>query len=229
MKKTLSILFTYLTLMNASVYAEDDSYNKFSGAYIGGSIGAINADSKSVEKFTNGEKSGYTNKNEPEGLKVGGLLGYNYVTSKNVLLGVEANYHFYGADDETTEKFNGEDSPSYLVQTNIKQKATLKARLGYVFNNDKTLAFLTGGYATAKVKTKFEALGSENDTETQWHEGYLVGGGVEHFVNEKLTAKVEYNYTDYNNEKINSIYDSKYHNRIDEHSVQVGLIYHFKK
>jgi outer membrane immunogenic protein len=214
--------------MNASVYADDDSYNKFSGAYIGGSIGGINADSKSVEKYES-EKSGYTNKNEPEGLKVGGLLGYNYVTSKNVLLGVEANYHFYGADDETTEKFNGEDSPSYLVQTNIKQKATLKARLGYVFNNDKTLAFLTGGYATAKVKTKFEALGSENDTETQWHEGYLVGGGVEHFVNEKLTAKVEYNYTDYNNEKINSIYDSKYHNRIDEHSVQVGLIYHFKK
>ena len=229
MKKTLSILFTYLTLMNASVYAEDDSYNKFSGAYIGGSIGAINADSKSVEKFTNGEKTRFTNQNEPEGLKVGGLVGYNYVTSKNVLLGVEVNYHFYGADDETNEKFDGVIYEFLSVESNIKQKATLKARLGYVFNNDKTLAFLTGGYATAKIKTSFQTIGFGRDAETQWHEGYLVGGGIEHFVNEKLTAKVEYNYTDYNNEKIDGPYGSIYHNRIDEHSVQVGLIYHFKK
>ena len=229
MKKTLSILFTYLTLMNGSVYAEDDSYKKFSGAYIGGSIGAINAESKSVEKYE-GEETGYTNKNKPEGLKVGGLLGYNYVTSKNILFGIEANYHFYGADDETNEKYNGVVDESYLVETNIKQKATLKARLGYVFNNEKTLAFLTGGYATSKIKTRFEGGTSYgNDTETKWHEGYLVGGGIEHFVNEKLTARVEYNYIDYNNEKIDSIYDSKFHNRIDEHSIQVGLIYHFKK
>jgi outer membrane immunogenic protein len=146
------------------------------------------------------------------------------------LLGIEANYHFYGADDETNEKLNGIETGQYLVETNIKQKATLKARLGYVFNNEKSLAFLTGGYATSKIKTRFETIGSDNNTETQWHEGYLVGGGIEHFVNEKLTAKVEYNYIDYNNEKIDTVlYNSKYHNRIDEHSIQVGLIYHFKK
>ena len=226
MSKLLITVFTSSLLISFSAYAEDQQTRTFSGAYVGGSIGGVNAESKSVEK-SDDVNTGYTNKNKPEGLIVGGLLGYNYVTSKNILLGIEANYHFYGADDETNDKRNGIYNASYFVQTNIKQKATMKARLGYVFNNEKTLAFLTGGYATSKIKTRFDGT-SINDTETQWHNGYLVGGGIEHFVNEKLTARIEYNFIDYNNEKIDSIYNSKYHNRIDEHSVLVGLIYHFK-
>lgn len=224
MNKLLTLIF--LISVNQSAIA-DEVQRRFDGFYVGGSIGVLNADSKSIEDI-DGTKTGWTNKNKPEWLKFGGLLGYNFVTSKNILLGVESNYHFYGADDETSEKFNGVENLNFNIETNIKQKATLKARLGYVFNNEKTLTFLTGGYATSKIKTRFESSSGDINTETQWHEGYLVGGGIEHFVNEKLTTKVEYNYIDYNNEKIDSgIYNSTYNNRIDEHSIQVGLIYHF--
>lgn len=225
MKKILTLVL--LISLNQIALA-DDGQRKFDGFYVGGSIGAVKADSDSTEKSYEGVPNGYTNKNKPEGLKIGGLVGYNYVTDNNILLGLEANYHFYGADDETTEKYNGVDSEYFLVETKLKEKASLKARLGYVFDS-KTLVFLTGGYVTSKIKTKFDQTDSSNKgTETQWYEGYLIGAGVEHFVSEKLSAKVEYNYVDYNKEKIDSVYNSQYHNRIDEHSVQVGLVYHFE-
>lgn len=228
MKGYLALTALILSLPLNSIHAEETS--KFSGFYAGGSIGGVNAKSDSVEKFYSGIESGYTNKNKPEGLKVGGLVGYNYVTDKNLLLGLEASYDFYGADDETTEKINGVDTEFYLVETSIKEKASLKARAGFLFNNSQTLAFITGGYVTSKIKTKFDQVVSSNkDTETQWHEGYLIGAGIEHFVSESLTARVEYNYADYRKEKIQSVYSSKYHNRIEENSLQVGLIYHFQK
>ena len=227
MKKLFALI--YLASFVNSSFADDSTQRSFDGFYVGGSVGAVKADSDSKEVWRNIE-TGFTNENKPKGLMIGGLVGYNYVTDKNVLFGVEANYHFYGADDETFEKENGIKTDKWLVETNLKEKASVKARLGYIFNNDRTLAFLTGGYVTSKTKTKFTSIPSEsNGTETQWHEGYLVGAGVEHFVSEKLTAKVEYNYVDYNKEKIQSIYDSKFHNQIDEHSVQIGLIYHFQK
>lgn len=227
MKKLFALI--YLASFVNSSFADDSTQRSFDGFYVGGSLGAVKADSDSTEKTYNGSETGYTNKNKPEGYMIGGLVGYNYVTDKNVLFGVEANYHFYGADDETFEKRNGVEELGYRVETDLKEKALVKARLGYVFNNDKTLAFINGGYATSKIKTKFTEVSVESGTETQWHEGYLLGAGFEHFVSEKLTAKVEYNYVDYNKEKIQSIYDSKYHNQIDEHSVQIGLIYHFQK
>lgn len=227
MKKLLILI----CLFSVNQFAiADEEQRRFDGVYIGGSIGAINANSKSVEKYKDdGIATGWTNGNKPEGLKIGGILGYNFVTSKNILLGVEANYHFYGADDETYDKDEGILDIDFTTQTNFKQKAALKARLGYVFNNDKTLAFLTAGYSTGKIRTKFtDVSDAVSQSETNWHEGYLVGGGIEHFVNEKLTAKIEYNYTDFNSKKIDAnIYETFYNNRIDEHAVQIGLIYHF--
>ena len=232
--KTLSIV-SLLTFNHIS--SADIKISNFSGTYVGGSIGAVvDADSRIQDYFNGsqgyvaGTKTGYTSHDNPEGLKGSGFIGYNFVNNKNILLGVEASYNFYsGADDEVFEKNKGVIDSNYAIKTKIEQDVSIKGRLGYVFNNDKTLGYVTGGYTNGRVKhLTRNILISEDGADTKSQDGYIVGFGVEHFLNNKFTARVEYNYTELNEETYrNNIYSSDMKMNLDFHSVQVGLAYHF--
>ena len=232
--KTLSIV-SLLTFNHIS--SADIKISNFSGTYVGGSIGAVvDADSRIQDYFNGsqgnvaGTKTGYTSHDNPEGLKGSGFIGYNFVNNKNILLGVEASYNFYsGADDEVFEKDEGVIDSNHAVKTKIEQDVSIKGRLGYVFNNDKTLGYVTGGYTNGSVKhLTRNILISKDGADTKSQDGYIVGFGVEHFLNNKFTARVEYNYTEFNEETYrNNIYSSDMKMNLDFHSVQVGLAYHF--
>ena len=234
--KTLSIV-SLLTFNHIS--SADIKVSNFSGTYVGGSIGAVvDADNRIIEYFNGsggeggaaGTKTGYTSHDNPEGLKGSGFIGYNFVNNKNILLGVEASYNFYsGADDEVFEKNKGVIDSNYAIKTKIEQDVSIKGRLGYVFNNDKTLGYVTGGYTNGRVKhLNRNILFSEDGADTKSQDGYIVGIGVEHFLNNKFTARVEYNYTEFNEETYrNNIYNADMKMNLDFHSVQVGLAYHF--
>ena len=233
--KTLSIV-SLLTFNHIS--SADIKVSNFSGTYVGGSIGAVvDADNRIIE-YSNGSgdggaagtKTGYTAHNNPEGLKGSGFIGYNFVNDKNILLGVEASYNFYsGADDEVFEKNEGVIDSDYAVKTKIEQDVSIKGRLGYVFNNDKTLGYITGGYTTGRIKFIQRDYDDDDEgAETKSQDGYIVGIGVEHFLNNKFTARVEYNYTEFSEESYrNNIYNADMKMNLDFHSVQVGLAYHF--
>ena len=216
----------------------DIKINNFSGLYVGGSLGAVvDADSR-IQEYSNGSligpaagiKTGYTSHDNPEGLKGSGFIGYNFVNNKNILLGVEASYNFYsGADDEVLEDLNGVPDPSFGIKTKIEHDVAIKGRIGYIFNNDKTLGYVTGGYTNGRVKhLTRNILISKDGADTKSQDGYIVGIGVEHFLNNKFTARVEYNYTEFNEETYrNNIYSTDMKMNLDFHSVQVGLAYHF--
>ena len=233
--KTLSIV-SLLTFNHIS--SADIKVSNFSGTYVGGSIGAVvDADNRIIEYFNGsgevgaaGTKTGFTAHNNPEGLKGSGFIGYNFVNDKNILLGVEASYNFYsGADDEVFEKNEGVIESNHAVKTKIEQDVSIKGRLGYVFNNDKTLGYITGGYTTGRIKFIQRDLDDDEEgAETKSQDGFIVGMGIEHFLNNKFTARVEYNYTEFSEESYrNGIHDSDYKMNHDFHSVQVGLAYHF--
>lgn len=226
--KTLSIV-SLLTFNHIS--SADIKVSNFSGTYVGGSIGAVvDADSRTTEYAADGSKTGYTTHSNPEGLKGSGFIGYNFVNDKNILLGVEASYNFYsGTDDEVIEDLNGVPDSDYAVKTKIEQDVSIKGRLGYVFNNDKTLGYITGGYTTGRIKLiQRDYESDEEGADTKSQDGFIVGMGIEHFLNNKFTARVEYNYTEFSEESYrNSIYDTDYKMNLDFHSVQVGLAYHF--
>ena len=233
--KTLSIV-SLLTFNHIS--SADIKVSNFSGTYVGGSIGAVVDADNRIKEYSNGSgdsgaagtKTGYTAHNNPEGLKGSGFIGYNFVNDKNILLGVEASYNFYsGADDEVIEDLNGVPDSDYTVKTKIEQDVSIKGRLGYVFNNDKTLGYITGGYTTGRIKfIQRDLEDDEEGAETKSQDGFIVGMGIEHFLNNKFTARVEYNYTEFSEESYrNSIYNSDYKMNHDFHSVQVGLAYHF--
>lgn len=236
--KSLKIIASAFLLVFNHISSADIKINNFSGLYVGGSLGAVvDADSRitsiyngSISGTTAGIKTGYTSHDNPEGLKGSGFIGYNFVNNKNILLGVEASYNFYsGADDEVLEEFKGVPMPIYGIKTKIEQDVAIKGRIGYIFNNDKTLGYVTGGYTNGRVKHLTRNIGSSIDgADTKSQDGYIVGIGVEHFLNNKFTARVEYNYTEFNEETYrNNIYSDDMKMNLDFHSVQAGLAYHF--
>lgn len=202
----------------------------FSGLYAGIHAGYVDADADGKE-YINGAPSGWAHKLSPDGGLIGGFLGFNKVLENNVLLGIEADYEFRDATDKNAEKFNGVTDNDFTAKARMEDAATLRARLGYVFNDSRTLAYVTAGYATAKVKTTYKVEPTAaSDSNTKWHDGWTLGVGAEHFFTNRIATRAEYRYADYGNEKsnINLPGYGRYRQSLeDEQSIRVGVMYHF--
>lgn len=114
----------------------------------------------------------------PSGGFVGGTAGYNYQMGQYVL-GVEGDWDWA---DLTQDGVNALGA----YKTNIDELLTVRARAGYAV--DRTLFFVTAGYAGADSQLQFPAIGSQ----TQWLNGGAFGGGVEYAFTNNISAKAEY-------------------------------------
>ena len=149
---------------------------------------------------------------DPEGGFGGGQIGFNVVTGR-LLLGAEADIQ--GADISDRSVVGGTS-----LTTNIDYVGTVRGRLGFV--SDRTLIYGTAGYAWADVDATASAGGlsiSADDTLS----GYVVGGGVEYALTDQWSTKLEYQYIDLEDERLNAT--DKLDN--DFHTVRVGLNYRF--
>ncbi|HEY1945057.1 MAG TPA: outer membrane protein [Roseiarcus sp.] len=117
---------------------------------------------------------------DPDGGEVGGTVGYNYQLGQ-IVLGVEADWD-WASLNQNGVNFVGP------YKNNIDDILTARARLGYAI--DRTLLYVTGGYAGADQELKFPGLAS-NDT---WRSGGVIGGGVEYAFTNNISAKAEYLY-----------------------------------
>ena len=140
---------------------------------------------------------------------LGGYAGYNYKVSDRFVIGAEAG--FSGAfDDEVRAQTSGD-----LVTIDPRYSFDLTARAGYLVD-DKTLAYVRGGYANTRVRTTLVS----DDTTTRASDnldGWLVGGGVERMLTDKISARLEYRYTDFGNNG----------GQYDQHQALVGISYNF--
>lgn len=204
----------------------------FDGFYAGAHVGYADGEDKGKE-FADGAFEGWTQKTKLNDGLIGGFVGFNKVLQNNVLLGFEADYEYRGSSDKDTQKQNGVEDECCKVKTKLKDSATLRAKLGYIFNDDKTLAYLTAGYATLKTKRNYNFGGEETLSfgETQWQDGWTAGFGLEHMFAEKISAKAEYRYSDYGKENVKTSVDGisivekqRYEN---EQSLRLGVSYHF--
>lgn len=130
--------------------------------------------------------------------------GYN-LQSGSVVYGGEADLGY-----------NGEDGP---VAPGVKGKqgvnGSVRARVGYDLN--PVLLYGTAGLAASNNKVK-SAAGSDDKAAL----GYTVGAGVEGFVTDKITARVEYRYSDYQAKSFN-LGGTKQKVDFDDHSIKVGV------
>ena len=221
-----------LAMTPVSVFAGDN----FGGPYVGAHLGYVEGHDKGKEVLQNGTPNGYTQKTSPDGVLYGLFAGYNKVLENNLLLGLEGDYENRNADDKTSQKQNGVTDPASLTKTTLRNAASIRGKLGYIFNDNRTLAYVTGGYAVAEIKRKFSntdtityPVGSESHT--KWQDGWTAGFGLEHLLGNNLSARAEYRYADYGKETVSvaRLYNgNKERQKYDEeHSIQVGLIYHF--
>lgn len=195
----------------------------WTGPYIGGFVMGVGVESHydsacndPADCLYDPEMSGFT--------FGGGVLGgFNYDFGNGFLVGVEGDYGWAGKVDN--------DDPGEATEMKIQDIATLRARAGFIFNDD-TLFYATGG--AAWVKTTFGGeVGDPNDPDrpfiddTQWTSGWTVGGGIEHAFNEAFHARLEYLYLDMNDET----YDLDV-GKVDLdfegiHLIRAGLTYNF--
>jgi len=229
MKKSILIAsLSFGFVLPQSVLAE----SKFDGFYAGVQAGYVDGKDNGKE-YEDGVYEGYTQKTTPDSGLIGGFVGFNKVLENNMLVGIEADYEYRGGSDKSLQKDEGVPESDYPVKSTLKEAGSLRARLGYLFNEGKTLGYLTAGYATANVKRTFSDLSTPgSESHSKWHDGWTVGFGAEHLVCETISVKAEYRYSDYGRETISSaqVFGDGYEEKQkyqDEQSIRIGVVYHF--
>lgn len=193
------------TIREEPVYHRPFSWTGF---YIGAQAGYAWADTDAASGPFAGFDETYAYSSE--GFIGGGHAGYNW-QAHNLVFGIEAD--FEGADISET----GIGSLGTPHTTSVDWLGSVRGRLGWAM--DRTLFYATGGWAfgDVEVATPFATYGNTRH-------GWTVGGGVEHAFTDRLTARVEYRYTDLGSDS----FRSAALNAIDEsdvtfHAVRAGV------
>jgi outer membrane immunogenic protein len=149
----------------------------------------------------------------------GGTIGYNWQINQAVF-GFEADAA--GADiSDSTTLFGITGSEK------IQAFGTATGRIGYAAG--PALIYAKGGYAWADNKISASAAGFGTlFSESHFHSGWTVGGGVEYMFAPNWSGKVEYMYADYEKENyLGGIIPGGVDIGAAFHSVKAGINYHF--
>lgn len=140
---------------------------------------------------------------------IGAFAGYDHKIGSRVVIGAEAGIQA-GIDDSIVR-----NSSVGLATIDPRYSFDLTARAGYLVN-DKTLAYVRGGYSNARTRTTIDdAVGIR--AASGHRDGWIVGGGVERAITDNISARIEYRYTDL----------SEGDGRFDRHQALVGVAYRF--
>jgi outer membrane immunogenic protein len=124
----------------------------------------------------------------PGGGLIGATAGYNYQYQRFVL-GLEADFDYAGITDSQTS------AGPVTAKSNLNFETTIRARAGYAV--DRALFFVTGGYAGGNLhSTVYDTPRNFYGANSNYLNGYAIGGGAEYAFMPNLSGKVEYIYTD---------------------------------
>ena len=127
-----------------------------------------------------------------------GHVGINIPTSTPVVLGLELGYTGGNLDKTQTNPFDPRDS----FTTRISHIVEVKGRLGYTWGC--TMAYTKFGYATGRVETSGAGISTTGNipvtalSDSSWHNGYTVGGGLEYMLTPNIVLGIEYDWVDLN-------------------------------
>jgi outer membrane immunogenic protein len=117
--------------------------------------------------------------------------------------------------------------------SSFENKFSFLGKIGYLVN-DKTLAYVKGGWANAQIKRDYTnyLYAAVIESHKSWQDGWTLGVGSEYNFFQNLTAKLEYRYTDLGSKSIyasNMVTDSSFTQTQNtrQNELNVGVAYHF--
>lgn len=127
------------------------------------------------------------------GVSAGVRLGYDYQIGSFV---VGAVADIGGVNQEDSVTGFSTTPASYTFTRTLEGMAAIRARVGYAYG--PALAYVTGGYAKAKIDNDFTTSNGANSFRASVNDddadGYQLGGGVEVALAEHVTLTGEYLY-----------------------------------
>ena len=131
-----------------------------------------------------------------DGFVGGAHIGYDWQAG-NIVVGAVLDISYADLGDE--QRAFSRSPADYVVSRELDFLATLRARLGYAFN-ERFLVYATGGLAYGDVDISYRqgsaspaAFTTQGGQDSDF--GYTVGGGVETRFTQNISFSVEYLYT----------------------------------
>lgn len=136
--------------------------------------------------------------------EVGGYVGINQALGNSIIGGIE----WFGG-------YSGESQTNDGIKAEQDWETSLRARMGYAF--DQNLVYGLAGVSATQLELT-DATGSDSN----WLTGWTVGAGVERQFTDRISGRLEYDYTDYSKEKFNLGAGST-NADIDGHGLKLGV------
>lgn len=186
------------------------------GLYIGGQIGYAWGNVAAQSITPAGLATGIGSY-DPSGVIGGAHIGYNWQSAQYVF-GLEGDVD--GSGYARTAAF-----PTIATGTNIPIEGTIRARLGYAF--DQMLVYAAGGLAVASVTDTY-AAGPGFDSINKARPGWTAGVGVEYDVTPVWSVRAEYRYIGFGDYTDAPGFGAlAYNKRADAQMAQLGVSYRF--
>ncbi|MCX7304155.1 MAG: porin family protein, partial [Hyphomicrobiales bacterium] len=163
----------------------------WTGGYIGGQIGYLWGSGEATADL--GLPFDGSADVNPDGWLGGVYFGYNYQMTNNVVLGVDGDFAWTGADDSSTVVSNGVNVGS--LDTELDWEGAVRLRLGYAV--DRFLPYIAGGVAFGRLHgTGYDTGGVYQGEASETNTGWTIGVGTEYAFTDNLVGRAEYRYTD---------------------------------
>jgi len=205
MTKSFSrIAFALLAGAAIAVPAAAQEARNFNGPFIGAQLGW----QQDRQSLTTSTVPPTTTRASGDGFAYGGQVGYDAQLGSSFVLGVEGS---------VTGRTGTNRFPTFDLEAGRTINAT--ARAGWLITPEGLL-YARGGYSNARFNIRNPSGASET------RDGYLVGAGYEHMLAKNVSARVEYNYSDYGNDNLPGIGGGaqlNYH----RHAVMTGVNFRF--
>ncbi len=201
------------TYTKAPVYAAP-VYN-WTGIYVGAHLGAAFGGDNGFATTI----PGLTGSNRDAAFLGGGQLGADYQFAPNWLVGIEGQISGLSNSDRTFS--NGVDS----FRDRSDWLASVTGRLGYTWGPG--LIYAKGGVAFRDDNGLAATVGFLPAVTDRNSTGYTVGGGFEYMFAPAWSAKVEYQYYNFDTTNVAVPAVGALSYKDDLHTVKVGVNYHF--
>ncbi len=180
------------------------------GLYVGLHAGKAWGDAEYVEDGDDARRFSL------DGFFGGVHAGYNLQRGRFVF-GLEADYSAFDSDDRVV---TGNGNVRHDLETSWL--ATIRGRIG--ITHESWLFYASAGAAFAELDTRRDNPG-RTDSDTETVNGYAIGAGVEKMLTPNWTARLDYLYVDFGDEKFDAPGFDEGKTEFDAHILRVGVSY----